>query len=178
VSRRRMGAGALDLGGLTPLLDTVFLLIFALLALSRDGEVTELVRVELPMVDPERDTAPGTQARIVLVIDAASVVRLPVAAAEGGAARAAGPVGEPATGRMIATREALDAALAAELDGLLPEEVVVEIQADANARHGVAVELLQHLRLAGFCEVELLAIGTPEGSGGFGAFGQRGGTTR
>jgi biopolymer transport protein ExbD len=144
------GSGALDLGGLTPLLDTVFLLIFALLALSRSADDTELVRVDLPVVDGENVQGAGPEARVVLLIDAASRVRL--------AGDDAGPV--------LSTREALDAALGSALDRRLPEEVVVEIQADALARHGVAVELLQHLRLAGFSRVELLAI-----SGAQAAFG-------
>lgn len=167
---KRSGSGALDLGGLTPLLDTVFLLLFALLTLSRNAEVTELVRVELPVVDPEGDASAGSAPRLVLVVDAASRVRLPAAPA--------GDEREPEAdlGRVLPDRDALDAALAdalqGPLEGALPEEIVVEIQADAGSKHGVSVELLQHLRLAGFCQVELLATGGASG-GAFGAIESR-----
>lgn len=166
---RREGAGALDLGGLTPLLDTVFLLLFALLTLSRNAEVTELVRVELPVVDPEGDAEPGGGERIVLIIDAESNVRLaPMAADE-----AAQPGADTDAGVPIDTRadldEALGVLLSGPLGGALPEEVTVEIQADADARQGVAVQVLQHLRLAGFSRVELVAIGVGAGDDAFGA---------
>ena len=49
------------------------------------------------------------------------------------------------------------------------EELAVEIQADRSAPHGVAVELLQYLRLRGIAQVQMLATGY--GDGEVGAFG-------
>lgn len=150
--KRRPGRSA-ALAGLTPLLDTIFLLLFALLVTSetRTDSDTELVHVRLPEVEPAGTEAPGTAERVRIVIDAASTVRL----ADGG------PV--------LASRADLDAALAAALGDALPEEVEVELHADADARHGVAIELLQHLRVRGFVRVQLVALGTETPDGRFGA---------
>ena len=60
----------------------------------------------------------------------------------------------------LASQAEFDAALADAIGEALPEEVHVEIKADREARHGVAVAVLQHLRLRGFVHVDLLAIGT------------------
>lgn len=143
--RRTTGAlGAAGLKGLTPLLDTVFLLLFALLSVSSAKTVhrDEIVRVQLPSVEPGGDAAADQTRRITLEIDADSRVLL---------AESAAP---------LATRADLDVALAEALGEALPEEVHIEIRADRAARHGAAVAVLQHLRLRGFVHVDLLAIGT------------------
>ena len=140
-------------GALTPLVDTLFLLLFSLLALSdtRAAHATELVRVELPRVEPG-DDAPAAAARLVLEIGRDSSVRL----------RDGGPV---------LSRDELDRALAERLGDALPEEVEVVIHADRDARHGVAVELLEHLRRRGFVRVGLVALGERGRSGPFGSPG-------
>jgi biopolymer transport protein ExbD len=149
---RRAGSGAIGLAGLTPFLDTIFLLLFALLALSdaRTANRTELLRVELPAVEPADDAPRPLAARLVIEIDASSRVLL------------------ADSGRAAATPEELDGALRELLGEALPEEVTIEIQADRDARHGVAVALLQHLRLRGFVNVELVALGVSDGAEAFG----------
>ncbi len=136
--------------GLTPLLDTLFLLLFALLAVSEARSQTRLdeVHVRLPEIEPgEPETRPSTTA-VAIDVDADSRVMV--------------------SGAGIATREELDRALAVALGDALPEEVSVEIRADADARHGVTVELLQHLRLGGFADVRMTALGVSDSAGGFG----------
>ena len=61
----------------------------------------------------------------------------------------------------------VDAALASVLGDAVPEEVEIRIHADRDARHGVAIELLQHLRVRGFVQVQLVALGQPNPSGSF-----------
>jgi len=142
---------------LTPLVDVLFILLFALLALSdsRETHQTEEVRVQLPEVEPADEGPLVSGERVQLEISADSTIRL------------------AASGQVITTREELDRALTAILGERLPEEVVVEIQADRAARHGVAVELLQHIRLLGFVNVELIASGR---EGALGPFGSGGGS--
>ncbi len=138
---------SLALRGLTPLVDLLFILLFALLALGETRRVEEeqLVAVELPAVEAGADAvAPASS--VVLSIDADSRVVL-------------------SSGEVVTTRAALDRELAAALGDGVPEEVVVAIHADRSARHGAAVELLQHLRLRGFVHVQLLATGLEEGQG-------------
>ncbi len=138
-ARRSLGAK-----GLTPLLDTLFLLLFTLLATSEPArtEALEMVRIQLPRVEAEASGA-GDAAALLLEVDADSRIRL-----EG-----SGPV---------TSLEELDAALAAARGGRSPEEVPVRILGDREARHGVAVQLLQHLRLLGFVSIELVAAGGDE----------------
>ena len=138
--------------GLVPFLDTLFLLLFALLALSdsRTAHRSELVRVDLPEVEPAQATGPDLGLHIVLEIDAQSRVRV-------------------SEGPDLASREDLDRLLAQRLGDALPEEVVISIHADRDARHGVAVELLQHLLLRGFVHVQMVAQGRiPDPGGAFG----------
>lgn len=140
--------------GLTPLVDTLFILLFALLALSdaRTSHETELVRVRLPEVEPAADSpAPAATTHAVLEVSADSSVHVPAV-----------------PGEEVSTREELDAVLARLLGDRVPEEVVVEIHADREARHGVVVELLQHLRLRGFVDVQLIAVGQVEPVTAFG----------
>jgi len=142
VLRRR--AGGLPHGALTPMLDTLFLLLFALLAMSDARDPHEEVRIELP--DVERDVTSGASNadRVVLWIDADSILR-------------AAPEGPP-----LRDRVALDRALDAALEGRSAGGVLVELRADRDARHGVVADLLQHLRLGGFVDVEMVAEALPE----------------
>ena len=144
--------GAAGLRGLTPLLDTVFLLLFALLSVSSAKTVhhDEIVRVQLPSVESGPDAADTPPESITLEIDADSRVLLPDSPTP------------------ITSRDELDAALANLLGEALPEEMSVEIRADRDARHGTAVAVLQHLRLRGFVHVDLLATGTAESDEPFG----------
>ena len=134
-------------GALTPLLDTLFLLLFALLALSDTRSATrdETVRVRLPEVEPAEVAGGAREDFLTLEVDSDSNVFL--AGAE----------------RLEGTEE-LDRALSRSLGQRLPEEIVVVLSVDAEARHGVVATLLQHLRLRGFVNVELLAKGV-EGAG-------------
>ncbi len=157
--------GTIAGGGLTPLLDTLFLLIFALLALSdtrrdsaREPAASEEVRIELPSVEAGDAAQAAPRASVTLRIDADGV--LSIGASE----------------RRIASRGDLDAALEDELalaaqahgDALKPADVTLAIAADRDAPHGVAVDLLQHLRLAGYGQVELIAVGDADAGAPFG----------
>jgi biopolymer transport protein ExbD len=146
-SRARSG---LSTAGLTSLVDTVFLLLFSLLALSetRRAAAAELVRIKLPEVEPGSEESAQAPPGIALEIGADSIVRLR-------------PSGEE-----ILSRDQLDRYLAGTLAGELPEEVVVELHADRDARHGAVVELLAHLRTRGFLNVQLLALGVKDERGG------------
>jgi biopolymer transport protein ExbD len=147
--------GSIAGGGLVPLLDTLFIIIFALLALSdvRRTEREELVRIRLPEV--EAGDEPGApRASIALEVGPDSSVHFS---------------GSEVT---IDSWEELDEGLALALGESLPEEVTVELRADREARYGVAVELLQHLRLRGFADVQLIATGAPAPEGTFGGGGR------
>ncbi len=147
--------GSIGGGGLVPLLDTLFILIFALLALSdvRRNEREQLVRIRLPEVEAgDEPDAPG--ASIAIEIGPDSSVRFSGSAAT------------------IESWEELDEGLARALGESLPEGVTVELRADREARYGVAVELLQHLRLRGFADVQLIATGAPVPEGTFGGGGR------
>ena len=135
--------GAMTARGLTPLLDTLFILLFALLTLSDTRTTTqdEQVRIQLPEVEPAASDATGAKMWIVLEIDEDSSVLL------------------VETGQVLATPADLDRVLAGILEDMVPEEVGVEIRGHRDARHGVAVQLLQHLRLRGFADVSLIALG-------------------
>ncbi|MEE8104638.1 MAG: biopolymer transporter ExbD [Planctomycetota bacterium] len=130
--------------GVAPFLDLLFLLLFGLLALSDSKKATdsETVRIALPKVEPGAGSPDAAETKkIVLVVDADSRVYL-----QG----REGPVNDPA---------ALDAALSVVVGDAVPEEIAVEIRGDADARNGVMVALLQHLRRRGFAAVSLLALG-------------------
>jgi biopolymer transport protein ExbD len=133
------------------LLDTLFILLFALLALS-DGRTRtrpDLVRIQLPRVEPSKDAAAEPVHRLVIEVDAGSRIRLQET-------------------EILRTRAELDRALSDAVGDALPEEVVIEIQGDRGARHGVTVELLQYLRLRGFTSVYLVARGAGGPSDAFG----------
>jgi biopolymer transport protein ExbD len=137
VSRR----GGPGVAGLTPLLDTLFLLLFALLALtqSRTTGRNDTVRVELPAVEPGSGANSADVKSVRVHVDAQGIVSV-----EGR--------DEP-----LSSLAELDPALSAVLGDAVPEAVRVDIVADDAAPYGVAVTLLQHLRLAGFSQVGLLA---------------------
>ena len=152
--------GRLAASGLTPLLDTLFLLLLALLALSETREETpreeetEEVRVTLPSVERAEAPGVGPEDRITIVVDADSRVTL--------------------DGIVVTTPRELDQALARVIDGALPEEIAVDLAADGLARHAVTVELLQELRLRGFVDVSLLADGDASPDRPFGALAANG----
>ncbi len=144
MTRRNGAESAVSNAGLTSLIDVVFLLLFTLLTLSdahRDRAV-ELVRLELAEVEPAPGSASSDAIRIVLEVTADSEVSL-----QGGS-------GE------LATPADLDRALARALGEAIPEDVVVEIHCDRDAPYGIALDLLQHLALRGFYDIQLIAIGT------------------
>ena len=143
--------GGIAARGLTPLLDTLFILLFALLALSETPTKTraDLVHIALPRVEPSTTATSEPVRRLVIEIDSGSRIRL----------RETG---------LVRTRAELDVALSRAVGDALPEEVAIEIQGDRGARHGVAVELLQHLRMRGFTSVFLVARGAGSASGVFG----------
>ena len=150
---RSRGAGRIAMGGLTPLLDTLFLLLFALLAISdvKREETEEEVLVELPGVAPDGAAGEREVERIQIVVDADSELSV-------------GPDARPA-----GTPRELDAVLDRELAGRAASALSVEIRADRDSRHGVAVALLQHLRGRGFQDVVLVAIGAPDPDAAFGS---------
>jgi biopolymer transport protein ExbD len=140
--------GALGASTLTPLLDTLFLLLFALLASSQRAStapteaLSEEVRVELPTVDELQQPAHGDEpdVRLVVHVDATGVVNL------------LGAVGAVEATTAGALRTALEAQ-SADATGRL----VVEIRADEDARHGVTVDVLQAVRAAGIVDVRFVA---------------------
>ena len=134
--------------GATPLVDLLFLLLFSLLALSDTKKATsqEPVRIKLPKVAPAKTLEAGLRPTIILEINADSEVRIQDNA------------------EVIEGPEELDRLLDVRLDGKLADEFEIEIHGDANARHGVGVALLQHLRQRGFAGVTLLALGEDDAS--------------
>ncbi|QDV08061.1 Biopolymer transport protein ExbD/TolR [Planctomycetes bacterium Poly30] len=125
---------------LTPLLDTLFLLLFAVLA-SSDGkaareDATQEIQVELPSVEDDgtAEASASDVAPIVVTIDADGAVTV---------GEAAFSVAEPGD-------------LGAALAGFDPV-ASVEIRAHADARHAVVVEVLHELRQAGRLDVRFVA---------------------
>ncbi|KAA3609573.1 MAG: hypothetical protein DWQ01_09595 [Planctomycetota bacterium] len=133
----------MGLKGLTPLLDTLFLLLFTLLATSepRAHEQLETVKVLLPEVAQSSEASQQEAPRLTLEIDQQARIRI---AGQGG---------------VLNSWEALNTALQVWLQGRSPDSISVEILGDRQAPHGVAVQLLQHLRLQGFLAIELVAHG-------------------
>jgi biopolymer transport protein ExbD len=131
------------LKGITPLLDVLFILLFALLALSetKTANPAELLRVQLPQVAPEANQPVVDPQKLVLVLNANSQISI-------------GDVDG-----VVTTLEEFDAVLASVIGDALPEDIAIEIQGDRMARHGTTVGLLQHLRLRGFQKVMFLVAG-------------------
>ncbi len=145
--------GSIAASGLTPLLDTVFLLLFFFLTIAElpiEDDAAELVRLELPAVEPRTDVSDAQGEVLEIVVDAQSLVRV------------------PAVDQSVGSRAELDQALDQALAGTSAGDRVVEIRADRDARHGVAVELLEHLRRRGFTEVRLVAEGAAQAADPFG----------
>lgn len=134
------------------MIDVLFILLFALLAMSeaRSSTEEELIHIRLPNVEPGEGDSSSDDLRVVIELDSSSQVSL------------------RASGIAVSSAADLEAALTSELGDALPEDVVIEIQADRDARHGVAVELLQHLRNRGFVNVQLVAVGYEGDEGLFG----------
>ncbi len=131
-------AGALI--GLTPLLDTLFLLLFAVLSVaeSQPQPKAESVRVRLPEVETGPTSATENTVIILTVDEDARI-------------------STSGNNNWLTTLTEVDLALSESLAGQLPEEVQIEIQGDRAAPFGKIVALLQHLRLCGFARVDLLA---------------------
>ncbi|MEM9802180.1 MAG: biopolymer transporter ExbD [Planctomycetota bacterium] len=157
--------GALGASSLTPLLDTLFLLLFALLASSRRASMEptaptpEEVRVELPAVDPLESEAGAADTTLSLVVQ----------------------IDSDGTVTLIGSEDATETSTTAELRSALEAEaasadggVVVEIRADTDARHGVTVDVLQTIRSAGISDVRFVATteATGDGERRFGAGGE------
>ena len=154
--------GSRGLSGIMPLLDVLFILLFSLLALTdvRTSEAEdEEVRVELPAVESGDLALEQPDAPLVLSIDSAGTVRTEA-------------------GDEVASPQALEALIRGALDGRLPEELAIELSADRAAPTGVAVELLQALRLRGVSRVQLLAVGDADTSVRFGQSAPAGGDVR
>jgi biopolymer transport protein ExbD len=144
--------GSISARGLVPFLDTLFNLLFALLAISAASAPTsfDLLRLRLPRVESSPDARAPMSAGLLIAVDADGKIH---------------PAG---TDVALRTREELDRTLAALVADAVPEEVPIEIQAEALCPHGIVVELLQHLRVLGFSDVRLAAISRAGGPGLFG----------
>ena len=138
MSKRRQSRG-----GVLPFIDLLFILLFSLLAMSetRQSEQEEPVRIRLPQVEPGGDDATTERTLVVLEIDRDSHVRV------------------RGDERFATTTAELDELIDAQLGGQRTDQCDVEIIGDTEARHGVSVRLLQHLRKRGFAAVSLLATG-------------------
>lgn len=163
-ARRTDPEGGLRSSALTPLLDTLFLLLFTLLATSRsaslvEAAVREEVAVELPSV--EADGADGAS-------DGESVLWTIAVDAEGTVSLLEGQ--EPGlSAAPVATPRELAASLeAATSRGALQ----VEIRADGDAAHRVVLDVLQAARKAGVSDVRFVAFEAAEG--GHRTFGEGG----
>lgn len=144
--------GSISARGLVPFLDTLFNLLFAMLAISvaRAPSSFDLLRLRLPRVEAAGERAGGAPG---LVLDVG----------------ADGSIRPGGTGHDLRSRAELDRALSSLVGDGVPEEVPLEIRAAALCPHGVVLELLQHLRVLGFSDVRLAAIaanGTDGASGG------------
>lgn len=146
------GGTSLGRSALTPLLDVLFLLLFAVLATSErasspsteesDGRAE--LDVRLPDVPEDEATAPSPdeRERVELVIDANGDVR----------------VRRDGDETLVRDGGALVTAIGAD-------DVVVEVRADADARHAVVLEVLHALWSAGIEDVRYVAAVSHEGDG-------------
>ena len=145
MSRTRWQSRGGQLKGLTPLLDTIFLLLLVLIAISDTTHQRDPVRVRLPEVERSGTQTASAGPRLKITIDEQGGVFL-----EG-------------TEKAFDQLEAMDEALRLSAAGALPEEVLIELRGDQGAPYGRVAELLQHLRLRGYQRVNLLASGKPGG---------------
>lgn len=152
-SRRTPGSTAL-----TPLLDMLFLLLFALLATSRSAESMdqaprEEIAIELPSVTGAGDEDPDAREPIEVTV-----------AADGAVVLAGVDAPSPA-----ALTERLEALVR------LRGEVSLELRVDGATPHAVVADVLQATRAAGVHDVRFIAIdgGASDGGARFGAGGAR-----
>lgn len=152
-ARRTPGSTAL-----TPLLDMLFLLLFALLATSRSAESMdqaprEEIAIELPSVAGAGEEDPDARDPIELAV-----------APDGAVVLAGTPAPSPA-----ALTERLQAL--ARVGG----EVSLELRVDGATPHAVVADVLQACRAAGVVDVRFIAIdgGAADRDAGFGGGGGR-----
>jgi len=148
VNAPRQRRKSISQAGLTPLIDTLFLLLFALLALSdtRKSQSTELVHVQLSQIESGKDESRAASNPLQIAVGADARVWL-----------------KGTTDDLRSSAE-LDRALGSALGDRLPEGVPVEIHADKDAPSGVTLGVLQHLRLRGFVDVQMIGVGSQSGS--------------
>ncbi|MEL6428604.1 MAG: biopolymer transporter ExbD [Planctomycetota bacterium] len=153
-ARRTPRRGASN--ALTPLLDMLFLLLFALLATSRSAESVEArqeeeIGVELPRVQETGAGVPRAEEPLVVEVDAGGGVTLDA--------------------RRIETPADLRAALEARAtDDAAPS---IELVVDGDTRHAVVADVLQSVRAAGVVDVRFLALAGEDGAAFGGAGGAR-----
>lgn len=155
--RHSKSPAGLGSSALTPLLDTLFLLLFTLLATSRSAAIVEHavreeVAVNLPSIEDGDGSAAGAEAELVTIaVDEGGGVRV---------LRGRAPAGE-----------SLDAETPAGLTRSLTRlvakssDVRVEIRADGEAQHAVVLGVLQAVRSAGCNDVRFIAVEAVAGSG-------------
>ncbi|MEE2940781.1 MAG: biopolymer transporter ExbD [Planctomycetota bacterium] len=158
--------GGLRSSALTPLLDTLFLLLFTLLATSRSATIVEdalreEVAVELPTVADSSSSGAARDAQQVLTIAVKGSGEVEVLPGQG-AGTSASPVHTPA--ELTAALERASRSAAAR----------VEIRADGAAAHRIVLDVLQAVRRAGITDVRFIAL--EASAGGSRTFGER--TTR
>lgn len=159
-SRSPAGLGS---STLTPLLDTLFLLLFTLLATSRseaivERAVREEVAVELPSIEDGADAQAGN----------ADVQLLTIAVLEDGGVRVLSGASAEVHSRSAASPSELEQMLAPAASS--PGGARIEIRADGAARHAVVLEVLQAVRAAGCTDVRFIALEAESAPGprGFG----------
>lgn len=142
--------GGLRSSALTPLLDTLFLLLFTLLATSRsativEDAVREEVAVELPAVADAESAGAADEAPEVLTI----------AVDEDGRVKLLASTDPGASAVPVPTPEELRGALERAKTGASTR---VEIRADGGAAHRVVLDVLQAVRGAGVTDVRFIAF--------------------
>lgn len=164
MTRNSRSSAGLGSSTLTPLLDTLFLLLFTLLATSRseaivERAVREEVAVELPSIEDGGEAQAGN----------AEVELVTIAVLETGDVRVlSGPSAEGES-RTASTPSELERMLT--LVASSPGGARVEIRADGAARHAVVLEVLQAVRAAGCTDVRFIAL-EAESAPGTRAFGR------
>lgn len=152
MSRSRSTSRSLRSSALMPLLDTLFLLLFTLLATSRSAtlveeSVREEISVSLPDVADGGASDSDVAAR-VLVIGVGADSAIEAIAGRRADGRAL-PVQSPAAiGSLVATLRESDSAARWR----------AEIRADEDARHGAVLDVLQEVRRAGITDVRFIAV--------------------
>ncbi len=145
------GQAGLGSSALTPLLDTLFLLLFTLLATSRSASIVEHavreeVAVELPSIEDGPDAQAGSD----------DVGLVTIAVPEEGKVRVLTGRSAERESREVETPAALEQLLTSQVKGAVGARV--EIRADGAARHAVVLEVLQAVRAAGCTDVRFIAL--------------------